>query len=169
MQIHCLDAFTLERQYTIFTNPVVMGDCGSGGIGFGPLAVGPRWMAYSGSPVAIPNSGRVNPQHLNPSVSFPSPASNGSVVAHYAKESGRQLASGIVTLGDMGYKKLSKYYSELLPDGNNSLPGSAHADSVGMVCIIPKRASFYGLWKPFFVCDYYCCVCQICFTCSASY
>ncbi|CAA3006703.1 autophagy-related 18f isoform X1 [Olea europaea subsp. europaea] len=134
-QIHCLDAFTLERQYTIFTNPVVMGDCGSGGIGFGPLAVGPRWMAYSGSPVAIPNSGRVNPQHLNPSVSFPSPVSNGSVVAHYAKESGRQLASGIVTLGDMGYKKLSNYYSELLPDGNNSLPGSAYADSVGMVVV----------------------------------
>ncbi|CAI9773455.1 unnamed protein product [Fraxinus pennsylvanica] len=134
-QIHCLDASTLERQYTILTNPVVTGECGSGGIGFGPLAMGPRWMAYSGNPVTIPNSGRVSPQHLSPSASFPSPASNGSLVAHYAKESSRQLAAGIVTLGDMGYKKISRYYSELLPDGNNSHSGSARADSVGMVIV----------------------------------
>ncbi|KAL2523665.1 Autophagy-related protein 18f [Abeliophyllum distichum] len=134
-QIHCLDASTLERQYTILTNPVVTGECGSGGIGFGPLAVGPRWMAYSGSPVAIPNSGRVSPQHLTPSASFPSPASNGSLVAHYAKESSKQFAAGIVTLGDMGYKKLSRYYSELLPDGSKSQPGSTRAESVGMVIV----------------------------------
>ncbi|XP_022880759.1 autophagy-related protein 18f-like [Olea europaea var. sylvestris] len=150
-QIHCFNASTLERQYTILTNHVVTGDCGSGGIGFGPLAMGPRWMAYSGSPVTFQNSGRVSPQHLTPSASFTSPASNGSLVAHYAKESSRQLAAGIVTLGDMGYKKLSRYYSELLPDGNNSHSGSARADSVGMVYIIlPKCGSFYGLWKPFF-------------------
>ncbi|CAK9176262.1 unnamed protein product [Ilex paraguariensis] len=120
-QIHCFDAATLEREYTILTNPIAPGSSGYGSIGFGPLAVGPRWMAYSGSLVAVSNSGRVTPQHLTPSVSFPGPVSNGSLVAHYAKESSKQLAAGIVTLGDMGYKKLSRYYSELLPDGNNSL------------------------------------------------
>ncbi|KAL6975320.1 hypothetical protein U1Q18_024115 [Sarracenia purpurea var. burkii] len=148
-QIHCFDAATLEREYNIVTNPLVTGFSGFGGIGYGPLAVGPRWLAYSGSPVAISNSGRVSPQHLTPSTSFPGSASNGSLVAHYAKESSKQLAAGIVTLGDMGYKKLSRYYSELLPESNNSSqsgnPGlnfngavNGHfpdAENVGMVIV----------------------------------
>ncbi len=147
LQIHCFDATTLEREYTILTNPIVTGYPGSGGTGYGPLAVGPRWLAYSGSPVAVSNSGRVSPQHLTPSESFSGFNSNGSLVAHYAKESSKQLAAGIVTLGDMGYKKLSRYCSELLPDSNGSLqsgsPGckvngtvNGHfpdADNVGMV------------------------------------
>ncbi|KAJ4832445.1 hypothetical protein Tsubulata_017108 [Turnera subulata] len=145
-QIHCFDAATLEREYTILTNPIVVGSPGFGGVGYGPLAVGPRWVAYSGSPVAASNSGRVSPQHLTPSASFPS---NGSLVAHYAKESSKQLAAGIVTLGDMGYKKLSRYCSELLPDSHGSVqsgsPGLkvngtvnghfADADNIGMVVV----------------------------------
>lgn len=104
-------------------------------------------MAYSGSQVAISNSHRVSPQHLTTSPSFPNHASNGSLVAHYARESSKQLAAGIVTLGDMGYKKLSRYYSELIPEGNNCQSGTARvqvngvanghlpeADNVGMVC-----------------------------------
>ena len=121
LQIHCFDATTLEREYTILTNPIVMGPPGAGGIGYGPLAVGPRWLAYSGSPVVVSNSGRVSPQHLMPSASFPGFPSNGSLVAHYAKESSKQLAAGIVTLGDMGYKKISRYCSELLPESNTSV------------------------------------------------
>ncbi|GKV45777.1 hypothetical protein SLEP1_g52824 [Rubroshorea leprosula] len=148
-QIHCLDVTTLEREYTILTNPIAVGYPGSGGIGYGPLAVGPRWLAYSGSPVAVSNFGRVSPEHLTPSASFPGFSSNGSLVAHYAKESSKQLAAGIVTLGDIGYKKLSKYYSELLPDSHNSLqsgsPGwkengtvNGHLldpDNIGMVIV----------------------------------
>ncbi|KAK1327110.1 Autophagy-related protein 18g [Acorus calamus] len=118
-QIHCLDAATLETEYTILTYPIPLGTPGSGGIGYGPLAVGTRWLAYSGSPVVFSNTSRVSPQHLNHATSF-SASSNGSLVAHYAKESSKQLAAGIVTLGDMGYKKLSRYCSELLPDGNNA-------------------------------------------------
>ncbi|CAH9119859.1 unnamed protein product [Cuscuta epithymum] len=147
-QIHCFNASTLERDYNIVTNPVAMGCSGSGNMGVGPLAVGPRWMAYTGNPVSVSNCGRVNPQHLTPSASFPSRGANESLVAHYAKESSKQLAAGIVTLGDMGYKKLSRYYSELLPDGNSSQAG-AHpniqglntnghlpdAESIGMVLV----------------------------------
>lgn len=123
---------TLERDYTILTYPISM-SCGSGSIGFGPLAVGPRWIAYSGSPIDVSDSGRVNPQKLTPSSSFPSPASNGSLVAHYAKESSKQIAASIVTLGDIGYKKLSRYYSDFLPDGNNSQAGSARTRVQGTV------------------------------------
>ncbi|XP_068668879.1 autophagy-related protein 18f-like isoform X2 [Aristolochia californica] len=119
-QIHCLDAVTLEKEYTILTHPIILGSPGSGGIGYGPLAVGDRWLAYSGNPVAVSNTGRVSPQHLTRATTFSSSPSNGSLVAHYAKESSKQLAAGIVTLGDMGYKKLSRYCSELLPDGNIS-------------------------------------------------
>lgn len=88
---------TLEREYTILTNPFFMGSSGSGNIGFGPLALGPRWMAYSGSQVAISDSRRVSPQHLTYSAIFLNPASNESLVAHFSKESGKKLAAGIVT------------------------------------------------------------------------
>lgn len=144
-QIHCLNASSLEREYTIITNPV---PTGSGNIGVGPLAVGPRWMAYSGSQVAIASARRVSPQHVTPSPSFPSHSSNGSLVGHLALESSKQLAAGIVTLGDMGYKTLSRYYSELYPEGNNFQSGSGRvkvngvanghspdADNVGMVVV----------------------------------
>ncbi|MBA0771039.1 hypothetical protein Gotri_019569 [Gossypium trilobum] len=144
-QIHCFDATTLEREYTILTNPIITASPGSGGVGYGPLAVGPRWLAYSGSPVVGSNCGRVSPQHLMPSASFPGFSSNGSLVAHYAKESSKQLASGIVTLGDIGYKKLSRY----LPDSYNSVQsgspgwkgnGNANGhlldtDNIGMVIV----------------------------------
>ncbi|XP_054792659.1 autophagy-related protein 18f-like [Prosopis cineraria] len=123
-QVHCFNATTLEREYTLLTNPIVMSFPVTGGIGYGPLSVGPRWLAYSGSPVVVSNSGRVNPQHLTPSASFPGFSSNGSLVAHYAKESSKQLAAGIVTLGDIGYKKLSRYCSELRPDSNGSSPSA---------------------------------------------
>ncbi|KAK1435647.1 hypothetical protein QVD17_01413 [Tagetes erecta] len=120
-QVHCFDVATLEREYTILINPIVASSSRFESIGLGPLAVGPRWIAYSGSIVALPNT-RVSPQHLAHSKTFASRGSNGSIVAHYAKQSSKQLAVGIVTLGDIGYKKLSRYYSEILPDDNISQP-----------------------------------------------
>ncbi|KAG8068790.1 hypothetical protein GUJ93_ZPchr0005g15074 [Zizania palustris] len=62
----------------------------------------------------------------------------------------KHIAAGIINLGDMGYKTLSKYCQELLPDGSGSplssspgrrsgkLPSSVHpleADNAGMVVI----------------------------------
>ncbi|KAF5190150.1 Autophagy 18 f isoform [Thalictrum thalictroides] len=143
-QIHCFDAATLEMEYTLLTYPLVSSSLGYGNIGCGPLAVGSRWLAYSGSPVAISTASRVCP---TPAAGQSGSALNGSLVAHYAKESSKQLAAGIVTLGDIGYKKLSRYYSELLPDGSNSLksgsPGwkttsNGHlpdAENAGMVIV----------------------------------
>ncbi|XP_071701798.1 autophagy-related protein 18f-like isoform X2 [Rutidosis leptorrhynchoides] len=120
-QVHCFDVKTLERDYTILTNPIVTSSSRFDNIGLGPLAVGPRWIAYSGSVVALPNT-RVTPQHVTHSGTFSTAGSNGSIVAHYAKQSSKQLAVGIVTLGDIGYRKLSRYYSEFLPDGSISQP-----------------------------------------------
>ncbi|KAJ6819617.1 autophagy-related protein 18f-like isoform X1 [Iris pallida] len=147
-QVHCFNAGTLEREYTILTCPIVTGCPGSGGVGYGPLAVGPRWLAYSGNAVVVSNTSRVSPQHLTPSTGSSQSPSNGSLVAHYAKESSKQLASGIVTLGDIGYKKISKYCSELITDstgtiehGNSSFKVNSingympEADNIGMVIV----------------------------------
>lgn len=121
MQIHCFNAGTLEKEYTIVTSPIATGVPVPGGIGFGPLAVGPRWLAYSGNPVVLPNTSRVIPQHLTSSVTLSQSPTNGSLVAHYAKESSKQLATGIVTLGDIGYKTITKYCSEFIADNNGSI------------------------------------------------
>ncbi|CAL4954163.1 unnamed protein product [Urochloa decumbens] len=112
-QIHCFDAATMEREYTVLTSPTVAQISG-----YGPLGLGPRWIAYSGIPVPVPDTRRVSPQLLSLSPFVPPPGSNGSVVAYYAKESSKQLAAGIVTLGDVGYKKLSKYCADFIPNGN---------------------------------------------------
>ncbi|CAA7049217.1 unnamed protein product [Microthlaspi erraticum] len=131
-QIHCFDATTLEKEYMIVTNPIAWGSLG---VGVGPLAVGPRWIAYSGSRIAKSSSAVFTPELISPSAS-PS-------VAQFAMDSSRQLASGIVTLGDRGYNALTKYCSEVLPNpyvpglkvigaGNENVP---NADSIGMVII----------------------------------
>ncbi|XP_017425519.1 autophagy-related protein 18f isoform X2 [Vigna angularis] len=144
-QIHCFEATTLIRAYILLTNPIVMSVPGSGGIGYGPLAVGPRWLAYSGSPVAVSNSGHVSGQHLMPSASVSGFSSNGSLLAHYAKESSKHIATGIVSLGDMGYKKLSRYCSDTngslqsvnsVSKGTGTINGhSTDADNIGMVIV----------------------------------
>ncbi|EFH42315.1 hypothetical protein ARALYDRAFT_495551 [Arabidopsis lyrata subsp. lyrata] len=131
-QIDCFDAATLEMDYTIVTNSIV---CGSSGVGYGPLAVGPRWIAYSGSRIATSSSAIFTSELLSLS-SSPS-------VAQFARDSSKQLASGIVNLGDKGYKSLTRYCAEVLPNpyipglksigvGNENVPD---AESIGMVIV----------------------------------
>ncbi|GFY80694.1 autophagy 18 G-like protein [Actinidia rufa] len=47
-------------------------------------------------------------------------------MARYAMESSKQLAAGIINLGDKGYTTLSKYYPDLLSDTPNS-PGPSNS------------------------------------------
>ncbi|XP_057495923.1 uncharacterized protein LOC130780909 isoform X3 [Actinidia eriantha] len=54
-----------------------------------------------------------------------SPGSS-SLMARYAMESSKQLAAGIINLGDKGYTTLSKYYPDLLSDTPNS-PGPSNS------------------------------------------
>ncbi|KAK6937463.1 BCAS3 domain [Dillenia turbinata] len=150
-QIYCFDALTLENKFSVLTYPVPqVGGQGTIGvnIGCGPMAVGPRWLAYASNNPLLSNSGRLSPQNLTPSpgVSPSTSPGSGSLVARYAMESSKHLAAGIINLGDMGYKTLSKYCQDLLPDGSTSpvSPSSswkssrlsaAEAENAGMVAI----------------------------------
>ncbi|KAH0905487.1 hypothetical protein HID58_037314 [Brassica napus] len=150
-QIYCFDALTLENKFSVLTYPVpqpVRQGTTRVNVGYGPMAVGPRWLAYASNSSITMKTGRLSPQSFvsSPSVS-PSRATGGSsVMARYAMESSKQLANGLLNLGDMGYKTLSKYYQEMLPDGSNS-PASPNsvwkvgggagldAENAGMVAV----------------------------------
>ncbi|XP_024933374.3 autophagy-related protein 18g isoform X1 [Ziziphus jujuba] len=117
-QIYCFDAVTLENKFSVLIYPVPqLSGQGSIGVnvGYGPMAVGPRWLAYASNSPLVTNTGRVSPQNFSPSpgVSPSTSPGGGSLVARYAMESSKQLAA-------VGYKTLSKYCQELLPDGSNS-------------------------------------------------
>ncbi|GJM88553.1 hypothetical protein PR202_ga04628 [Eleusine coracana subsp. coracana] len=142
-QIYCFDAVTLENKLSVLTYPL-QGAPGVN-IGYGPMAVGPRWLAYATNTPLSSNTGRLSPQNLTPSpgVSPSTSPSSGSLVARYAMESSKQLAAaGII---DMGCKTLSRYCQELMPDGSNSPLSSSpgrrsvvhplEADNAGMVVI----------------------------------
>ncbi|KAG2299358.1 hypothetical protein Bca52824_035830 [Brassica carinata] len=84
-QIHCFDAKTLVKEYMIVTNSIAYGSLGAG---YGPLAVGPRWIAYSGSRVADSSSTIFTPELIT--------LSSSPNVAQFAMESSRQIVSGIL-------------------------------------------------------------------------
>ncbi|RWR76612.1 autophagy-related protein 18h-like protein isoform X1 [Cinnamomum micranthum f. kanehirae] len=136
-QIYCFDAITLETKFSVLTYPMLQGGQGVVGvnIGYGPMAVGPRWLAYASNTPLLSNTGRLSPQNLTPSpgVSPSTSPSSGNFVARYAMESGKQLAAGIINLGDIGYKTLSKYYQDLLPDGSSSPVSPSSSWKVGKV------------------------------------
>lgn len=149
-QIYCFDAVTLENKFSVLTYPVpqlVVQGTVDINIGYGPMAVGPRWLAYASNNPLQSNTGRLSPQSLTPPCVSPSTSpGNGSLVARYAKESSKQLAAGLLNLGDMGFKTLSKYYQELKPDGSGTpiasngswKVGRGHlpeSDSAGMVVV----------------------------------
>ncbi|XP_073283825.1 autophagy-related protein 18g-like isoform X1 [Primulina huaijiensis] len=124
-QVYCFDALTLEKKFLVVTYPVPRSreqvPVGMGA-GYGPMAVGPRWLAYPPNRPFMLNTGRMSPKNLSSSVSPSTSPGNGTLMARYAVESSRHLAAGILTLGDMGYKRLSKYCPELLHESPSS-PG----------------------------------------------
>lgn len=133
-QIYCFDALTLENKFSVLTYPISqLGGQGFSGIniGYGPMAVGPRWLAYASNNPLLSNTGRLSPQNLSPSpgVSPSTSPGSGSLMARYAMESSKQLATGLINLGDMSYRTLSKYCHELLPDGSTSPVSSSSRKS----------------------------------------
>ncbi|XP_019421305.1 PREDICTED: autophagy-related protein 18h-like isoform X1 [Lupinus angustifolius] len=136
-QIYCFDALTLENKFSVLTYPVPqLGGHGLVGIniGYGPMSVGPRWLAYASNNPFLSNTGRLSPQSLTPPAVSPSTSpSSGNLVARYAMESSKHLAAGLINLSDMGYQKLSKYYQDLIPDGSSSPVSPNSSWKVGRV------------------------------------
>lgn len=102
-------------------------------VGYGPMAVAPRWLAYASDNPLVSNTGRLSPQSLTPplGVSPSTSPGSGSLVARYAMESSKQLAAGLINLGDMGYKTFSRYCQDLIPDGSSSPVSSNSSWKVG--------------------------------------
>ncbi|XP_022931761.1 autophagy-related protein 18h-like isoform X2 [Cucurbita moschata] len=148
-QIYCFDALTLESKFSVLTYPVPqLGGQGTSGvnIGYGPMAVGPRWLAYASNNPLQSNTGRLSPQSLTPPGVSPSTSpSSGSLVARYAMESSKHLAAGLINLGDMGYKTLSKYYQEFVPDGSNSPLSSNSSRKVGRLALHSTETDAAGM------------------------
>lgn len=146
-QIYCFDALTLENKFSVLTYPISqLGGQGVSGIniGYGPMAVGPRWLAYASNNPLVSNTGRLSPQNLSPSpgVSPSTSPGSGSLMARYAMESSKQLASGLINIGDMSYRTLSKYGSTSPISFNSSRKASravAHSTenaNAGMVLLL---------------------------------
>ncbi|XP_022932458.1 autophagy-related protein 18h-like [Cucurbita moschata] len=152
-QIYCFDALTLESKFSVLTYPVPqLGGQGPTGvnIGYGPMAVGPRWLAYASNNPLQSNTGRLSPQSPTPPGVSPSTSpSSGSLVARYAMESSKHLAAGLINLGDKGYKTLSKYYQEFVPDGSNSPLSSNSSRKVGRLASTETDADGMVVVKDF--------------------
>ncbi|XP_039022436.1 autophagy-related protein 18h-like isoform X1 [Hibiscus syriacus] len=148
-QIYCFDALTLENKFSVLTYPVPQpGGQGMLGIniGYGPMAVGPRWLAYASSNPLQSNTCRMSPHNLTPSpgVSPSTSPGSGSLVARYAMESSKQLAAGLINLGDMGYKTWSKYYQDYIPDSSGSPMTSNSGWKVGRGALHSADADIAG-------------------------
>ncbi|KAJ7563826.1 hypothetical protein O6H91_03G127300 [Diphasiastrum complanatum] len=125
-QIQCFDAATLKSTFSVLTYPVPQVGLGLVNFGKAAMALGPRWLAYASNQPLMSCVGRVSSQQLSPShgISPSTSPSSGGYVVHYAKESSKQIAAGVMTLGDMGYKRLSRYCSEFVPEGvGSNCPG----------------------------------------------
>lgn len=149
-QIYCFDALTLENKFSVLTYPISqLGGQGLSGIniGYGPMAVGPRWLAYASNNPLLSNTGRLSPQNLSssPGVSPSTSPGSGSLMARYAMESSKQLASGLINLGDMSYRTLSKYCNELLPDGSSSPISSNSNRKAGRAVANPTENANAGM------------------------
>ncbi|XP_042061980.1 autophagy-related protein 18g-like [Salvia splendens] len=144
-QIYCFDTLTLEKKFIVITYPVPrVGEQGSFGIntGYGPMALGSRWLAYPPNRPFLLTTGRVSPKSLASSVSPSTSPGSGTIMARYAVESSKHLAAGLLTLGDMGYKKFSKYYPELVPENASGSPGwkagklaASEPESAGVIVV----------------------------------
>lgn len=113
-QICCFDPATLEKTFSVLTYPITQGNQVLGGInvGYGPMDVGPRWLAYSPSQALVSDMDEMNSGRLTPVPRMREEKS----MKHYAEKSCKKLAAGIVTWGGIGYNKLYKYCSNNLPD-----------------------------------------------------
>ncbi|GBG70173.1 hypothetical protein CBR_g6304 [Chara braunii] len=123
-QISCFDAATLQNTFSVMTYLFRQPVSGSVNGMHGAMALGSRWLAYAAKQLLVPTTGRVSPQHLvtSPGASPSTSPANGpgsGLPAHYAKELTKSLMTSVCVLGDMGIRTITKYYNDLLPDGDD--------------------------------------------------
>ena len=147
MQIYCFDALTLQNKFSVLSYPVPqLGNQGISEvkIGYGPMSVGPRWLAYASNSPFSSSIGRLSPQNVTPGVSPSTSPSGGNLVARYAVESSKHLAVGLLSLGDKGYKTISKYCQDLKHDGPSSSLSSSPGWKVGRVAASSAESDVAG-------------------------
>lgn len=132
MQIYCFDALTLENKFSVLSYPVPqLGNQGISGVnvGYGPMAVGPRWLAYASNSPLSSSIGRLSPQNVTPPGVSPSTSpSNGNLVARYAMESSKHLAAGLFNFASSSPgRKVGRLASH-----------SAESDVAGTVSLVEK-------------------------------
>ncbi|GMH10453.1 hypothetical protein Nepgr_012294 [Nepenthes gracilis] len=147
-QIYCFDALTFKSQFSVLTYPAPQLEgpgVGSINTGYGPMDVGPRWLAYASNNPLLKSTGHLSPQSLTPGVSSSTSPGGGSFVAHHATESSKRLASGLINLDDIGYKTFSKYCQQLLADGPNSPVTSNSSCKVGRAAVHSTEMDTAGM------------------------
>ncbi|GJP57778.1 hypothetical protein CLOP_g17372 [Closterium sp. NIES-67] len=125
-QIYIYDLATLSTAFSVLTHPHPLPPSLPGIARTSPhgaLALGPRWLAYpSNQPLAPHITTAPLPSSASSSSAAAAAAAAGAagagaaLVAHYAKESGKQLAGGIAALGDLGVRTVSKYWTDMVTD-----------------------------------------------------
>ncbi|KAJ1433938.1 WD40-repeat-containing domain superfamily [Sesbania bispinosa] len=137
--IYCFDALTLENRFSVLTHPVPqLGGQGMVGvnIGYGPMAVGPRWLAYASNNPLMSNTGHLSPKSLTP------PAVSRSTSP---QSQNKHLVAGLINLSGMGYKTLSKYCQDIIPDGSNSPVSSNSSWKVSQFASHPTETDTAGV------------------------
>lgn len=139
-QVSCFDTLTLEKKFIVVTYPVPrVSEQGASGIntGYGPMAVGPRWLAYPPNRPFMLHTGRVSSQSLVSNISTSTSPGSSKMLVRYAVEPGKHLANGLLT----GCKKLSRYCPELLADDpippgwGAGMLAASEPDNAGVVAV----------------------------------
>ncbi|KAJ8476810.1 hypothetical protein OPV22_020537 [Ensete ventricosum] len=154
-QIYCFDAVTLENKFSVLTYPL-RGTAGVN-IGYGPMAVGPRWLAYASNNPLVPSTGRLSPQNLTPSSSELLPDGSSSPLSPHSNRSGRFPPTGLpsepdnagtVVIKDFISKDVISQFrahtspiSALCfdPSGTLLVTASIHGHNINIFRIMPTR------------------------------
>ncbi|XP_038900258.1 autophagy-related protein 18g-like isoform X2 [Benincasa hispida] len=163
-QIYCFDAITLEVVFSVLTSPVpeISGHGTTGiNVGYGPMAVGPRWLAY---PAVGPLPSTTVPLSsqspcLSPGVNPSSLPGSDRTKAHFAVKSGWKAGShsgmgadypGMVAVKDFVTRAIITQFrahtsplSALCfdPSGTLLVTASIYGNNINIFRIIPNSRS----------------------------
>lgn len=141
-QICCIDACSLEK-FNVSTYPVPQFE--RQGQVINTVAVGPRWLAYAPETPYISSAGHSKNRNFPGKSPSKSPGDR-SLMAYFAMQCGKQVATAIMNFRDRGCKTLSDHYPGFLSDvaissvrnGGKTAQEMENAGTVGQYCIIKR-------------------------------